>query len=117
MAFDRQDLQDLKDARDKWLDVDQIIESAENILQLNELKESLKQIWNQLSFRFQRVVDEKILEIAALQTDEEKLNFIVTQAYWSYKNDILEAQKEQDALEQAQQKQQETQVEEETTTQ
>ncbi len=104
MSIEREDIELLKRWRDEWKTLDEIIKSWEEILEMNELKSRLKEIWNQLSFKFQKVVEENIQKIFELKTDEQKLNFIVSQAFESYKSDVLEAQKEQEELEKAQEK-------------
>ena len=112
--LDRKDVEQLKEAQKNNLSVDQIIESAEEILARNELKETLRNTGNEIYYRFSNIIDSNIEEIEKLSTPEEMLDFIIQKSFWEYKIQVEEI--EADRLKRIENatKQNETPVEETT---
>ena len=85
--LDKKDIDLLEWAKEKWLDLDWVIESAKVIVSQNELKTTLQNIKYELDYKFNEVLENHIEEITKLD-DEQKLDFIFKKAFELYKKDI-----------------------------
>lgn len=92
--LDRKDVEQLKEAQKNNLSVDQIIQSAEEILARNELKQTLKNTGNEIYYRFGNILDSNIEEIEKLETPEEMLDFIIQTSFTAYKVELAEREAE-----------------------
>ena len=85
--LDRNDLKLLREAKEDWNSLDEIIKISEMIVADSELKSKLFQARNELSYKADEIINNMFDEIKVLWNEEEMLSFIVSESLKKIKED------------------------------
>lgn len=100
--LDKKDIALLEKAKKDNLSIDEVIEKAKYILALNEEKNNLIQVKQELDYKFREILEKNIEEIYKLKNPKEKLDFLITKSFELYEIEEkarLEEIKKQEELE------------------
>ncbi len=96
MPIQREDLELLQKAIWNWLSIEEVLETAQTMVAVDDFKKELKRVWNEIYRRFSSVVDNDIEKIMWLSDEQAMMTYIIWKAFWEYtwEKARLEAERE-----------------------